>query len=30
MQNDRGNGAAAKKLWFQNPRHRRLPFTALL
>jgi hypothetical protein len=26
--NVRGNGAAAKKLRFQNPRHRRLPFTA--
>jgi len=28
--NDGGNGAAAKKLKFQIPRHRRLPFTAWL
>ena len=28
--NDSGNGAAAKNLRFQNPRHRRLPFTAWL
>jgi len=27
--NDSGNGAAAKELGFQNPRHRRLRFTAL-
>jgi hypothetical protein len=27
--NGSGNGAAAKKLRIQNPRHRRLPFTAL-
>lgn len=30
LANDGGNGAAAKQLRYENPRHRRLPFTAWL